>query len=355
MTEYWEVALTDPLEHPWIQTAGKYIREGKRVAFPTETVYGLGADARNTAAVEGIFTAKGRPADNPLIVHISHLRQLNELVEQVDAVSQALIDAFWPGPLTLVLPVRPGAVSPRVTAGLATVAVRMPAHPIALHVITAAGCPVAAPSANRSGCPSPTRAEHVRDDLAGRIEAILDAGPTGVGVESTVVEVVDGSIHLLRPGGVTLEQLQPYAKDGLVTQAVPGAETTEGSLSVPKSPGMKYAHYAPRGILTLVMGATADKVQKHIQQMIDEAKEKGETTGILTCREHIHHYRADLIVPCGSLVQPETIAHELFAALRSFDNANITYIAAEAFAEEGIGSAVMNRLKKAAGQRIVRI
>jgi L-threonylcarbamoyladenylate synthase len=355
MTEYWEVALTDPLEHPWIQAAGKLIREGKRVAFPTETVYGLGADARNTAAIEGIYTAKGRPADNPLIVHISHVTQLNELVMDVDAVSQALINAFWPGPLTLVLPVRPGAVSPRVTAGLATVAVRMPAHPIALHVITAAGCPVAAPSANRSGRPSPTRADHVRDDLEGRIEAILDAGPTGVGVESTVVEVVDGCIHLLRPGGVTLEQLQPYAKDGLVKQAVPGNETTEASLAVPKSPGMKYAHYAPRGILTLVMGADEDEVQEQIQQMIDAAKEKGETTGILTCREHIHHFRADLVVPCGSLAQPETIAHELFAALRSFDNASITYIAAEAFAEAGIGSAVMNRLMKAAGQRIVRI
>jgi L-threonylcarbamoyladenylate synthase len=351
MTEHWKVALTDPLEHPWIQAAGSLIRQGKQVAFPTETVYGLGADARNTAAIEGIYTAKGRPADNPLIVHISHLTQLNELVAEVDAVSQALMDAFWPGPLTLVLPVRPSAVSPRVTAGLATVAVRMPAHPIALRVITAAGCPVAAPSANRSGRPSPTRAEHVRDDLEGRIAAILDAGPTGVGVESTVVEVVDGSIHLLRPGGVTLEQLQPYAKDGIVRQASVG----EASLAVPRSPGMKYAHYAPRGALTLVMGASTEDVQTQIQQMIDAAKETGETTGILTCREHVHRYRADLVVPCGSLAQPETIAHELFAALRSFDHSGITYIAAEAFAEAGIGSAVMNRLVKAAGQRIVRV
>jgi L-threonylcarbamoyladenylate synthase len=352
MTEYWEVALTDPLEHPWIQAAGKLIREGKRVAFPTETVYGLGADARNTAAIEGIYTAKGRPADNPLIVHISHVEQLNGLVAEVDAVSQALMDAFWPGPLTLVLPVRAGAVSPRVTAGLATVAVRMPAHPVALRVITAAGCPVAAPSANRSGRPSPTRAEHVRDDLQGRIEAILDAGPTGVGVESTVVEVADGCIHLLRPGGITLEQLQPYAKDGLINQAIDG---TEASLEAPKAPGMKYTHYAPRGLLTLVIGAAADEVQQQIQQMIDAAKEQGEATGILTCREHIHHYHADLVVPCGTLKQPETIAHELFAALRSFDDAAISYIVAEAYAEAGIGSAVMNRLMKAAGQRIVRI
>jgi L-threonylcarbamoyladenylate synthase len=154
---------------------------------------------------------------------------------------------------------------------------------------------------------------------------------------------------------VTLEQLQPYAKDGLVKQAAAGEDTIEASLAAPKSPGMKYAHYAPRGILTLVMGAAANEVQQKIQKMIDAAKEKGETTGILTCREHIHQYRADLVVPCGSLEQPETIAHELFAALRSFDNASITYIAAEAFAEAGIGSAVMNRLMKAAGQRIIRI
>jgi L-threonylcarbamoyladenylate synthase len=358
MTNYWAVALSDTAEHPFIQAAAQLIREGKRVAFPTETVYGLGADATNSSAVEGIFQAKGRPTDNPLIVHISHIAQLNDLVLEVDEVSRTLIDAFWPGPLTLVLPVRPGAVSPCVTAGLPTVAVRMPAHPIALRLIEAAGCPLAAPSANRSGRPSPTRAEHVRDDLDGRIEAILDAGPTGVGVESTVVEVVEGCIHLLRPGGITQEQLKPYAKRGLVVEKssdeteVMNQETT---ITAPKSPGMKYTHYAPQGILTLVIGSSIDLVAPQIQQLIDSAQAIGHSTGILTSVEHIERYHADLVVPCGSLAQPASVAQELFAALRSFDDASISFIVAEAFTVAGIGSAVMNRLMKAAGQRILRI
>jgi L-threonylcarbamoyladenylate synthase len=353
MTNYWVVALTDTAEHPYIQAAAELIRAGKRVAFPTETVYGLGADAANTNAVEGIYQAKGRPTDNPLIVHISHIAQLDNLVIEVDEISRALIDAFWPGPLTLVLPVQPGAVSPLVTAGLSTVAVRMPAHPIALQLIEAAGCPLAAPSANRSGRPSPTRAEHVRDDLDGRIEAIIDAGPTGVGVESTVVEVVDGCIHLLRPGGITMEQLLPFAKMGLAVES--SAKETQTRIAAPKSPGMKYAHYAPQGILTLVIGSSTDQVALQIQQMIDLAQATGHSTGILTCLEHLDRYHADLVASCGSLAQPDSIAPELFAALRSFDDANISYIVAEAFTEAGIGSAVMNRLEKAAGERIIRL
>lgn len=358
MTNYWQVALTDTAKHPSIQAAAQLLREGKRVAFPTETVYGLGADATNTDAVESIYQAKGRPADNPLIVHIAHPSQLTALVTGIDAVSQGLIDAFWPGPLTLVLPARPGAVSPRVTAGLSTVAVRMPAHPIALQLIEAAGCPLAAPSANRSGRPSPTRAEHVRDDLEGRIEAILDAGATGVGLESTVVEVVEGCIHILRPGGITLEQLQAFATNVIKVESSTGETTIgdkEDEIAAPKSPGMKYAHYAPQGILTLVIGSSPDQVTAQIQQMIDIAQATGHSTGILTCTEHITRYHADLVVPCGSLAQPESIAQELFAGLRSFDAANISFIVAEAFNEAGIGSAVMNRLQKAAGERVLRM
>jgi L-threonylcarbamoyladenylate synthase len=359
MTNYWVVALTDTAEHPAIQAAAQLIRQGKRVAFPTETVYGLGADARNTTAVEGVFQAKGRPADNPLIVHISHAEQLESIVSRVDPVSRKLMDAFWPGPLTLVLPLAAGAVSPRVTAGLATVAVRMPAHPTALSLITAAGCPLAAPSANRSGRPSPTRAEHVRDDLDGRIEAIIDAGPTGVGVESTVVEVVDGVIHILRPGGITYDQLLPYTKNGVIVEA--GAQAsdftdhTASDLTTPKSPGMKYTHYAPQGKLTLIRGSANDAVSKCIQQLIDDASKQGEKTGILASVEHIDRYQADLVVACGSTAHPESIAQELFNALRRFDEAGISFIAAEAFDEAGIGSAVMNRLMKAAGRNIIYI
>jgi L-threonylcarbamoyladenylate synthase len=194
--------------------------------------------------------------------------------------------------------------------------------------------------------------------LDGRIEAILDAGPTGVGVESTVVEVVEGCIHLLRPGGITQEQLKPYAKRGLVVEKssdeteVMNQETT---ITAPKSPGMKYTHYAPQGILTLVIGSSIDLVAPQIQQLIDSAQAIGHSTGILTSVEHIERYHADLVVPCGSLAQPASIAQELFAALRSFDDASISFIVAEAFTVAGIGSAVMNRLMKAAGQRILRI
>ncbi|MDB5054171.1 MAG: translation factor [Bacilli bacterium] len=351
MTKYWVVALSDDASNTYIQTAAQLIRAGKRVAFPTETVYGLGADARNTAAVEGIFQAKGRPSDNPLIVHIADVNQLHDLVMEVDEVSRKLMDAFWPGPLTLVLPVKADAISSRVTAGLSTVAVRMPDHPTALSLIAAAGCPLAAPSANRSGRPSPTRAEHVRDDLDGRIEAILDAGPTGVGLESTVVEVVAGTIHILRPGGVTAEQLRAYSKDGVIVEAVLQEEAI--TTSTPRSPGMKYTHYAPKGHLALVVGSSSVQVAQRIQQLVDDAKSQGETTGILTFEEHADFYHADLVAACGSLAKPETIAQALFASLRSFDEAGISFIVAEAIDEAGIGSAVMNRLTKAAKQRIL--
>lgn len=236
-----------------LQAAAACIRQGQTVAFPTETVYGLGADARSTAAVEAVFVAKGRPSDNPLIVHIAHRDQLDALVTEVNETAEALMAAFWPGPLTLVLPVRPGAVSPRVTAGLDTVAVRMPDHPVALQLIAAAACPVAAPSANRSGRPSPTLASHVREDLDGRIGCIVDGGPTGVGVESTVVQVGDdGTVTILRPGGITAEQLSAVAAR-VATDPALLAEGSDGVGSpAPRSPGMKYTHYAPAGALCVV-------------------------------------------------------------------------------------------------------
>jgi len=372
-TEYWQVPPNAEMAKPMIEAAAQLIRAGKRVAFPTETVYGLGADARNTAAVDLIFAAKGRPADNPLIVHIAHRDQLRDVVAAVDPVSQRLIDTFWPGPLTLVLPVKQGAVSPRVTAGLPTVAVRMPAHPTALALIAAAGCPLAAPSANRSGRPSPTRAEHVRDDLDGRIEAILDAGPTGIGLESTVVEVADGIVHILRPGGITYEQLMECVNDKSVNdKCVNDKSVHDESVKVqsasaipdsPKSPGMKYGHYSPQGKLTLVVGhynhslpqQPAEQVIAQVQQLIDQAQQAGERTGVLTCAESVLRFRADLVVPCGSWTHSEQMARQLYSALRSFDDAGITYIIAEAYDAPGIGVAVMNRLTKAAEQRIIRI
>ncbi|XEC95303.1 L-threonylcarbamoyladenylate synthase [Paenibacillus tarimensis] len=377
-----------------LQEAAGMLRAGQLVAFPTETVYGLGADARNTEAVERIFAAKGRPSDNPLIVHIADVGQLEGLVLPFGEIERKLMNRFWPGPLTLVLPVRPGAVSPRVTAGLDTVAVRMPAHKAALRLIAAAECPVAAPSANRSGRPSPTLADHVAEDLGGRIEGLVDGGPTGVGLESTVVEVsADGMIHVLRPGGVTAEELKeigPVAalepemagsaadsepeyklQAGLSSAAFSaarrgsdvcsdaqragdGQNDNKPAQSAPRSPGMKYTHYAPRGAMRLVKGEP-EAVRVRIQEEVDAARRRGRTTGVLAYTEHAAQYRADAVLVCGSLARLETAAQGLYAVLREFDERGVQEIWAEACPEEGIGLALMNRLVKAAGHRIIEV
>ena len=416
MTKLWEVTVTASdnrieLENEsGLQEAAAMLREGRLVAFPTETVYGLGADATDSRAVAGIFEAKGRPSDNPLIVHISNTDQLVPLTTPYGVLETELMQAFWPGPLTLVLPVRTGAVSPLVTAGLDTVAVRMPDHPVALRLITAAGCPVAAPSANRSGRPSPTRADHVAEDLWGRIDGLVDGGATGVGLESTVVRVVDGQIVLLRPGGVTADMLRrfgevlqveddttnhspsagegtgsvPYAakmhaanalndggaqalqvrdedgthpasgdeRDVHAHQArVPVASNGEGA---PRSPGMKYTHYAPRGEMELVAGAP-DRVQAYIQAAVDAAGDQGLVTGVLTYTEHEAAYRADHVVAMGSLAELETVAYGLYAALREMDAGGVERIWAQACPNTGIGEALLNRLAKASGHRLVQV
>ncbi len=339
--------------------AGEVLAAGGTVAFPTETVYGLGADARNTAAVEAIFAAKGRPSDNPLIVHIADVSALDGLVTEVNETARALMEAFWPGPLTLVLPVATGAVSPRVTAGLDTVAVRMPDHDIALRLIAAAGCPVAAPSANRSGRPSPTLASHVGDDLAGRIDGIVDGGPTGVGVESTVVEAgADGIVTVLRPGGITVEELARHAAGGVRLDAAlqsAGGGSEAKDMPAPRSPGMKYTHYAPRGALRVVTGPAPEAVADRIQAELDAARARGEVTGVLAFDEHLPSYRADCVLSLGSLTALETAAHRLYAALRRFDDSGVTFIMAESCPQDGLGAAVMNRLLKAAGQQVINV
>lgn len=342
-----------------LKEAAAVLVSGGTVAFPTETVYGLGADARNTAAVEAIFAAKGRPSDNPLIVHIAEVSQLDGLVTEVNETARRLMEAFWPGPLTLVLPVAEGAVSPRVTAGLSTVGVRMPAHDVALRLIAAAGCPVAAPSANRSGRPSPTLASHVGEDLSGRIDGIVDGGPTGVGLESTVVEAGrDGGVTVLRPGGITVEQLARVAGAGvrldaaLQPQAKAGGGAAPGPAAAPRAPGMKYTHYAPQGVLRIVRGS-ADRVADRIRAELAAAAARGEKTGVLAFDERLPSYRADCALSLGREAELETAAHRLYAALRRFDECGVTYILAEACPEEGLGSAVMNRLLKAAGHRVI--
>lgn len=402
MTKYWVASKECGPEHEAIAEAAKLLRQGELIAFPTETVYGLGADARNSAAVEAIFSAKGRPSDNPLIVHIAEMGMLNGLVERVDPVSRRLAEAFWPGPLTLVLPLLQGVLAPSVTAGLDTVGIRMPDHPVALALITAAGCPVAAPSANRSGRPSPTLARHVEEDLGGRIAGLLDGGPTGVGLESTVAMVsADGRVHVLRPGGITPRQLEEASgcpvlvagleagepipshkagqaypegagkellsagaiqptrlQEGLAGEPpvlVPGGALAAEQEFRPRAPGMKYTHYAPRGRLTVVAGADAHAVTERIGLELAQAKEQGERTAVLAPREHAAAYEgaADLVLACGSLADAEATGRELFAALRRLDEDGMTCIFAEAFPEEGVGLAVMNRLLKAAGHRVL--
>lgn len=357
MTIYWKLdAAGGPREEQAaIAEAARLLRDGDTVAFPTETVYGLGADAASSEAVARIFHAKGRPSDNPLIVHIADIRQLDNLVSDsaVTYRHRLLMEAFWPGPLTIVLPVEAGGISPLVTAGLATVGVRIPDHPVALRLLREAGCPVAAPSANSSGRPSPTAASHVKEDLDGRIGGLLDGGPTGVGVESTVIEIIDNELYILRPGGVTAEQLRAALPDVQVHE--PAKEAWSEEAEAPRSPGMKYTHYAPKGRMQIVQGAASDEVADWIQRDIDAARERGESTGVLTYEENAGKYRADLVIACGSLSRPETVARELYAALRRFDEEGIGYINAEACPEDGIGQAIMNRLRKAAGHRLVRV
>lgn len=333
-----------------IRLAGELLRQGEVVAFPTETVYGLGADALNGDAVEKIFWAKGRPSDNPLIVHIAERDALTRLVREIPPSAYPLMDAFWPGPLTLIMP-RQDGLPEQVTAGLTTVGVRMPGHPLALALLRAARTPVAAPSANRSGRPSPTTAQHVLEDLDGRIAAVIDGGPTGVGVESTVLDLTADVPQILRPGGITREQLEqvigPVELDPALLQTSAGQ-----AIEKPKAPGMKYTHYAPRGEMWIVEGEPA-VVMARIQALVDEARSQGLRTGVLTTYEHVQQYQADAVIPCGWRSDLASVAAGLYNALRRFDQLGIERIYAESFPSAGIGLAVMNRLRKAAGFRIL--
>ncbi|WP_342418987.1 L-threonylcarbamoyladenylate synthase [Paenibacillus sp. FSL H8-0168] len=339
-----------------IREAGVLLQAGETVAFPTETVYGLGADARSTKAVEAVFAAKGRPSDNPLIVHISNADQLEGLVAEINDTARALMNMFWPGPLTLVLPVVPQALSSRVTAGLDTVGVRMPDHPIALRLIAEADCPLAAPSANRSGRPSPTLAQHVREDLEGRIGGILDGGPTGVGLESTVVQAGDdGTVTILRPGGVTAEQLAAVARAVVLDPALAATPGEDADSPAPRSPGMKYTHYAPRGRLSVVQGPSSVEVTGWIRAALAEASARGERTAVLAFDEHAAGYAGERVYTLGKLDALHEAAQRLYGVLRRCDEDGVTYILAESCPPKGLGDAVMNRLLKAAGHRIVRL
>lgn len=347
MTELLRVPPTAVSVHPAVVSAARALRRGRLVAFPTETVYGLGANGLDPDAVGRIFAAKGRPPDNPLILHVESLAAAEELVAEMPTVARRLAEAFWPGPLTMVLR-RRACVPDVVSAGLPTVAVRVPAHPVALSLIRAAGVPVAAPSANKSGKPSPTTAAHVMADLDGLVDVVLDSGPTAVGLESTVIDLSLASPRLLRPGGVTFEDLTSVLGRGVLELA------GEGEAERPAAPGMKYRHYAPAAPLTVVTGHPAE-VASIIRAEMRAAGSAGRRLAALVFSETLPLIPAGgLVLDLGSRSRPEMAGRRLFAHLRACDQERVDGILVEGTTEEGMGRAVMNRLLKAAGGRVLR-
>lgn len=339
----------EDIDYEQIRRAGEILRAGGLVAFPTETVYGLGGDAFNPESSRKIYAAKGRPSDNPLIVHIWRTEDLGRVAREVPPEAVRLADAFWAGPLTMILRKRP-EVPLETTGGLDTVAVRFPSNRIAAALIEAGGGFIAAPSANRSGRPSPTLARYCREDLDGRVEMIIDGGQVGLGLESTIVDLTGEVPAILRPGFVTWEQLQAVIGDVIAGPLVPGLKDDEA----PKAPGMKYRHYAPKGTLTVVEGPP-DRVAAYINESVRAHRENGVRTGVICTEETRRNYSADIVKSAGSREDESGIARELFRILREFDDEGAGEIYAESFAASGIGRAVMNRLLKAAGQRIVRV
>lgn len=348
-----EILKVDPLEPEvhLIRIAAEIIRDGGTVAFPTETVYGLGANALNSEAVMKIFVAKNRPADNPLIVHVSSKKEAYALVEGVPEKAETLMDIFWPGPLTLVLK-NSKAVSDVATGGLDTVAIRMPKHKVALTLIKESRVPIAAPSANLAGKPSPTMAEHVIQDLYGRIDAILDAGPTNVGVESTVIDMTTASPVILRPGGITREQLTKILGKVELHPAVL-AEKKFHARRV-RSPGMKHKHYAPNAKVVVVEGKELDRVVSKVQEFAYKYMRKGKKVGVLATDVSKFTYNADAVKSMGSRKDLAEIAKNLFRLLREFDEEKVDVVIAEGIPLKGVGLTVMNRLRKAASYNIIK-
>ena len=336
-----------------IRRGGQILRDGGLVAFPTETVYGLGGDALNPASSKKIYAAKGRPSDNPLIVHIADLEALKPIVKKIPEQAYALAEQFWPGPLTMIFE-KTDLVPAETTGGLSTVAVRMPDHPAALRLIREAGGYIAAPSANRSGRPSPTLASHVYEDLEGNIEMILDGGHAMIGLESTIVDLSVEHPAILRPGYITKEEI-------FEVLGIEGESESIGLHNIkedvhPKAPGMKYRHYAPKAEMTVLCGPE-DRVAEAFSDLALKAERLGETVGILCSRETAEKAElSEAVLFCpASKNDPAGIAAGLFEGLRRMDEENCTVIFAEGYPEEGVYFAVMNRLKKAAGGNIIHI
>ena len=346
------IQILDPqkVKDEELAEAAGILRKGGLVAFPTETVYGLGANGLDEEAAKKIYAAKGRPSDNPLIAHISAPEELEALAAEIPCFAKRLMELYWPGPLTMVFK-KKEIVPYGTTGGLDTVAVRMPSDPIARALIRLAGVPVAAPSANRSGWPSPTTADHVWQDMAGRIEMIIDGGPVGIGVESTIVDVTGPVPVILRPGAITMEMVRDALGQVEIDPAIVGP-IKEGVR--PKAPGMKYRHYAPKARMTLVEGEM-EQVVRAINRLAREALKQGERVGIICTDETRFCYPAGMIRSVGIRAREETVAHNLYAVLREFDDLEADVIFSESFPDDQIGQAIMNRLSKAAGYHIIKV
>lgn len=331
-----------------MKEAGELLKAGALVAFPTETVYGLGANALDEKASAKIYAAKGRPSDNPLIIHIADMESLLMITEEVPKAAEKLAEKFWPGPLTMVLK-KSDVVPLGTTGGLNTVAVRMPSHPIALEMIRHGGGYIAAPSANTSGRPSPTLAEHVADDMDGIIPMILDGGAVGIGIESTIVDLTEEIPTILRPGFITKEMLEEVVGEVRIDKGL------EADAKVaPKAPGMKYRHYAPKAELIIVEGISESVIAK-INALTKENEANGICTGIIGTEETIGRYEAGIVKSMGSRSDELSISSRLYGILREFDESDAKIIYSESFEEGALGSAIMNRLLKAAGHKIIYV
>lgn len=330
--------------------AAELIRQGRLVAFPTETVYGLGGDALDEAAAAKIYQAKGRPSDNPLIVHIADVKALEQLAVEIPDVAYRLAERFWPGPLTMILK-RSSLVPAGTTGGLNTVAIRMPSDAIARKLIEESGCYIAAPSANASGRPSTTRAEHVMEDLGGRIDMVLDGGPVEIGLESTIIDLSEERPLILRPGFISLEELRELLPDAEYDKAVISRNQEKGLVA--KAPGMKYRHYAPKGNLIIYEGTEA-AVIRAINEQVQKEQAKGYRVAVLATEETKEKYVAGTVKSIGSRTEEATIAANLFDTLREFDEEGMEYIYSESFDTERLGQAIMNRLLKAAGYQVIQ-
>lgn len=349
-TEY--VVLEKEEEREVLKKAAEILKRGGLVAFPTETVYGLGGDGLNSDSSKKIYAAKGRPSDNPLILHVSEISEIKRLVSEIPRAAKILSEKFWPGPMTLIMK-KSDLVPLETTGGLETVAIRIPENEIARKLIKEAECPIAAPSANISGRPSPTKGLHVKEDMDGRIEMIIDGGEVGIGLESTIIDVTGKIPMILRPGFITkkmLKELFPEIEEDETLKEPKNFEEMK-----PKAPGMKYKHYAPKGEM-LIFEGSRKKVVEEINKEISRERKKGLVIAVLATEETKEKYvGADYVLSVGSYIEQNQIAHNLFRVLRSFDTLGAELIFSESFSEGELSEAIMNRLRKAAGYKIKRI